>query len=300
MQKLGLSSISKRGSAHAFTLIELLVVIAIIAILAAILFPVFAQAREKARQTACLSNLKQWGAGFMQYIQDYDETFPSQQYGGELPGTKDTNWVAVIQPYAENNKNIADAGNRDVNGNGPIAKIAVCPSHIGDRLSSSTTVIGMSYGLAEWAVGSRSSFKTAPANLKGPVDSRSFRPLSLFVSPSSTVLLGEQGIGYSQIAYYPVDNDQNVVQINRSTATPPALNVKATGASRPTWEAIPGVSTSFSNLDYTRHSGGSDYLFCDGHVKWMRQEQTFKTDGSYSMWTVSNTWNRTDDPGPIQ
>jgi prepilin-type N-terminal cleavage/methylation domain-containing protein/prepilin-type processing-associated H-X9-DG protein len=59
-----------------FTLIELLVVIAIIAILAAILFPVFAQAREKARQTSCLSNLKQIGQGYLMYLQDYDEQFP--------------------------------------------------------------------------------------------------------------------------------------------------------------------------------------------------------------------------------
>ena len=67
---------TRPNASRAFTLIELLVVIAIIAILAAILFPVFAQAREKARQTSCLSNLKQMGTGFMMYVQDWDEKFP--------------------------------------------------------------------------------------------------------------------------------------------------------------------------------------------------------------------------------
>ncbi len=66
----------------AFTLVELLVVIAIIAILAAILFPVFARARENARRSACQSNLKQLGLGFLQYTQDYDERLPNSQDGG--------------------------------------------------------------------------------------------------------------------------------------------------------------------------------------------------------------------------
>lgn len=93
-----------------FTLIELLVVIAIIAILAAILFPVFARAREKARQTACLSNLKQLGLGIMQYVQDYDEQFPVGQRLGTAPysqldaaagTTTRPNWFAAIFPYTK-------------------------------------------------------------------------------------------------------------------------------------------------------------------------------------------------------
>jgi prepilin-type N-terminal cleavage/methylation domain-containing protein/prepilin-type processing-associated H-X9-DG protein len=93
-----------------FTLIELLVVIAIIAILAAILFPVFAQARAKARAASCLSNLKQLTLGFVMYSQDADETFPQwkwdQNYnGGSVnPNDATTLWPNAIFPYVKNNK----------------------------------------------------------------------------------------------------------------------------------------------------------------------------------------------------
>jgi prepilin-type N-terminal cleavage/methylation domain-containing protein/prepilin-type processing-associated H-X9-DG protein len=84
-----------------FTLIELLVVIAIIAILAAILFPVFAQVREKARQTSCLSNQMQVALGVLMYAQDYDETFP--QYDFTAPGVR-IMWFSVIAPYLKANQ----------------------------------------------------------------------------------------------------------------------------------------------------------------------------------------------------
>src|SRR5438034_8940600 len=96
----------------AFTLIELLVVIAIIAILAAILFPVFAQAREQARKTTCLSNLKQLGLGMTMYATDYDDQAVPwnlrlnnnnlyDQYGVSLT------WDRLIQPYIKNNNILA-------------------------------------------------------------------------------------------------------------------------------------------------------------------------------------------------
>src|SRR5580658_4337487 len=88
---------------RAFTLIELLVVIAIIAILAAILFPVFAQAREEARKTTCLSNVKQLNLGVQMYIQDYDETIPLLD--GSNPGDNGSHvvvWQDTVQPYIKN------------------------------------------------------------------------------------------------------------------------------------------------------------------------------------------------------
>src|SRR5256885_5437199 len=88
---------------RAFTLIELLIVIAIIAILAAILFPVFAQAREKARQATCQSNLKQIGSAFAMYVQDYDECFPNTGVPDLWQGRY---WRWPLKPYLGYNRQI--------------------------------------------------------------------------------------------------------------------------------------------------------------------------------------------------
>ncbi|RYG54847.1 DUF1559 domain-containing protein, partial [bacterium] len=95
-----LSSTSVVNRRRAFTLIELLVVIAIIAILAAILFPVFGRARENARRSSCQSNLKQIGLGIMQYTQDYDENFPlSLSLSNSVTSNPPVGWADSIQPY---------------------------------------------------------------------------------------------------------------------------------------------------------------------------------------------------------
>lgn len=92
------TTMNRHAKERGFTLIELLVVIAIIAILAAILFPVFARARENARRSACQSNLKQIGLGMMQYTQDYDEKMP---YTFSTVGGGIYSWESVVQPYVK-------------------------------------------------------------------------------------------------------------------------------------------------------------------------------------------------------
>src|SRR5687768_6644094 len=87
-----------------FTLIELLIVIAIIALLAAMLFPVFARARENSRRTSCQSNLKQIGLGLLQYVGDYDDKMPASAYGGVAADSNNTTaykWMDAIFPYVK-------------------------------------------------------------------------------------------------------------------------------------------------------------------------------------------------------
>ncbi len=109
-----------------FTLIELLVVIAIIAILAAILFPVFARAREKARQASCSSNLKQLALGVLMYVQDYDETFPKWNWGSDRNNPNARIWFAQIYPYVKNGQ-VFECPSRDT-GTPPYSYYAsTCP-----------------------------------------------------------------------------------------------------------------------------------------------------------------------------
>jgi prepilin-type N-terminal cleavage/methylation domain-containing protein len=116
----GVATRRHRPAPRAFTLIELLVVIAIIAILAAILFPVFAQAREKARAISCLSNLRQIGLATQMYLQDYDETYPSG-WGwvtGDQARSSTTMWRVCLQPYLQKlGAAVGTAGETSGNGN---------------------------------------------------------------------------------------------------------------------------------------------------------------------------------------
>ena len=139
---------SPRITYHAFTLIELLVVIAIIAILAAILFPVFAQARAKARAASCLSNHRQVGTAILMYAQDYDELYPMAFHGFSASGTT-TGWPTLSQPYVKNTQVFRCADAPQVTGNPPGSAFPVTYGYnyyIGGNNNPSTGV--MNYPLA--------------------------------------------------------------------------------------------------------------------------------------------------------
>ncbi len=156
------------GARRAFTLIELLVVIAIIAILAAILFPVFGRARENARRTSCLSNLKQIGLGALQYAQDFDEKMVGTELGDGTPTSPEYFWGEMIYPYTKS------------------AQILDCPSSL-DKVQYGPPEPGFSSGIAhEW------TYNYAVNDVRDAADKRigaAFSPLSAFDRPTETVFI---------------------------------------------------------------------------------------------------------------
>jgi len=146
----------------AFTLIELLVVIAIIAILAAILFPVFAKVREKARQTSCINNVKQLSLGVMQYVQDNEETYP-------MFGRLDSRWFLDILPYIKNTQIR----------NCPSNKYQIIPNGYGWDSDYGINVV-----ISNWEHASNMADLNAPAGLVMIADVATLDPVKVDADPN--------------------------------------------------------------------------------------------------------------------
>ncbi len=141
-----------------FTLIELLVVIAIIAILAAILFPVFGRARENARRSSCQSNLKQIGLGVLQYLQDYDERYPVDKTNGPANGQRST-WFAQAQPYLKSTQLFSCPSDSDISQSGGVfwMPAGVTPYHVSYGYSANFGGGGANTSVSQAAITSTAS-----------------------------------------------------------------------------------------------------------------------------------------------
>ena len=228
----------------AFTLIELLVVIAIIAILAAILFPVFARARENARRSSCQSNLKQIGLGILQYTQDYDEQFPVGNIGTASPYVG-RGWAVQILPYTKN------------------SQIMLCPSDSGPPPSLLTgNRVAVSYPF------NQSFLKDKDGNFN-------MRALPALTEPTRTVMCFEVTGGYMDPSdpnedRSPTSNGAGLWGGNFGGGATSMLY--ATGL----MDNMSATSTTNNHIGsapyYTQHFDGSNFLAADGHVKWFKPD----------------------------
>lgn len=231
-----------------FTLIELLVVIAIIAILAAILFPVFARARENARRSGCQSNLKQIGLGMMQYLQDYDTRYPaSWNYATSWSGAgaQEITWGEAIQPYLKSHQ-IFDCPS--------ITKRQVNPINTRGRYSSYFYNSNFNCGWPGYGGGITNEWSKIEADID---------------SPAVVIIFGDGG---SYTSSQTANCHSNV-----SGACPLAIPNTGPVNSPPgagAWNAGGGWNTAAEALaEQNKHLEGGNYAFADGHVKWYRSDK---------------------------
>jgi len=239
---------------NAFTLIELLVVIAIIAILAAILFPVFATARAKARQTACLSNEKQIGLAMIQYVQDYDETYPAGTAYSCPAGGCVENEATGVMPNAPTGSNPGQGWAGPLYGYIKAGAVFTCPD---DSFGQNA--------IAGWVAIDHMQAMSYAYNLN-----LAALNASKIGSVGTCVMLFE----VSSLMANPVNPQDEFSpsgNLNDAYAHQGILGYPDNGATN--WPGLPvgalgGQCTFISQIG--RHSGAANYALADGHVKWMQ------------------------------
>jgi prepilin-type N-terminal cleavage/methylation domain-containing protein/prepilin-type processing-associated H-X9-DG protein len=265
---------SYRARRRAFTLIELLVVIAIIAILAAILFPVFAQARAKARQATCTSNLRQLTMGTRMYSQDYDENFPYWNWirscnwsasGCNGTGRAESLWFSAIFPYVKNGPVYADPSDNTfmtpANSNvswwieGDLLAAGVHPALLNQAIS-----YGMNEPLHFGELYGDGSGPTSEATLDKPAQ-------TLLLADSITTSTGSPYAGNGE---YRVPDPNNP---NDAAHNCLIRRVSYPGQNDGTWVEDP-CNQALPEWDSgSRHSAGAMIGYADGHVAFLRNSR---------------------------
>jgi prepilin-type N-terminal cleavage/methylation domain-containing protein/prepilin-type processing-associated H-X9-DG protein len=286
-------SLNRRS--HGFTLIELLVVIAIIAILAAILFPVFAQAREKARQITCSSNLKQIGLAVLQYNQDWDEHYYVTVTEREAPDPTSTpaSYPAYYLPFSI--RGVLDPyipGAIQNNG----ANVFHCPDGANWATPSTTGTVtaGSTYWLSDYGFNFNEAYCTAanPANVPYQADYAGTGPINLsnygvnqatilasITNPDSFIIAAD--------AARPAGDSAGVTGPNDGLLTP---GVSSRGGLYPQPWLFYSAKQS---APAPRHVNGTiaNWVFADGHVKSLEPNQTFDyTDYANNKPQTVNYW----------
>lgn len=255
-----------RPARRGFTLIELLVVIAIIAILAAILFPVFAQAREKARGAQCLSNVKQIMTGIKMYAQDYDEQHMPDLWTPWSPAGNWVNWMELVVPYIKNDQ------------------VFLCPS--GPKYAGTA-----GYGGCSWANKIVSHYAWPgfyPYDWRGvPVRERPSAPVTQVVmfagfpsapqygDPARPWMEANRSIEFvehsSEAAFLVEGYVSSLYPYGGNVFGYPCTTGFGTTGSNTVWD--------LSDRNAFRHNGGMTVGYCDGHAKWVKA-QRFYMDNS--------------------